>query len=149
MSKVCALLALLAALLGSAVLLAPPAQAATVSTTLRAGISGLPVATEVRTGYTRDKFHLWIDADGDGCNTRNEVLIAEATATPTIGASCKLTGGRWHSYYDNADWTLASDLDIDTSSRWPRPGTPAPATGPPPSASSTRTTSATPATWSR
>jgi hypothetical protein len=45
--------------------------------------------------------------------TRNEVLIAEATTKPTIGASCKLTGGRWHSYYDNADWTLASDLDID------------------------------------
>ncbi len=113
MSKVRALLALLAALLGSAVLLAPRAQAATVSTTLRAGISGLPVETEVHTGYTRDKFHLWIDADGDGCNTRNEVLIAEATTKPTIGASCTLTGGRWHSYYDNADWTLASDLDID------------------------------------
>jgi hypothetical protein len=113
MSKVRALLALLAALLGSAVLLAPPAQAATVSTTLRAGISGLPVATEVRTGYTRDKFHLWIDADGDGCNTRNEVLIAEATTKPTVGASCVLSGGRWLSYYDNATWTLASDLDID------------------------------------
>jgi hypothetical protein len=44
MSKVRALLALLAALLGSAVLFAPPAQAATVSTTLRSGIAGLPVA---------------------------------------------------------------------------------------------------------
>jgi Protein of unknown function (DUF1524) len=113
MTKVRAFLALLAALLGGAVLLAPPAQAATVTTTLRAGISGLPVATEVRTGYTRDKFHLWIDADGDGCNTRNEVLIAEATTKPTIGASCKLTGGRWVSYYDGAVWTLSSDLDID------------------------------------
>jgi Protein of unknown function (DUF1524) len=71
------------------------------------------VATEVRTGYTRDKFHLWIDADGDGCNTRNEVLIAEATTKPSVGARCALTGGRWLSYYDNATWTLASDLDID------------------------------------
>jgi hypothetical protein len=113
MTQVRTLFTLLAALLGGAVLLAPPAQAATVSTTLRAGISGLPVATEVRTGYARDKFHLWIDADGDGCNTRNEVLIAEATIKPTIGASCKLTGGRWLSYYDGATWTLTSDLDID------------------------------------
>jgi hypothetical protein len=113
MTKVRALLALLAVLLGSAVLLAPSAQAATVTTTLRAGVSGLPVATEVRTGYARTLFPLWIDADGDGCNTRNEVLIAEATTAPTIGTGCKLTGGRWHSYYDNADWTLASDLDID------------------------------------
>jgi hypothetical protein len=113
MTKVRALLALLAVLLGSAVLLAPSAQAATVTTTLRAGVSGLPVATEVRTGYARTKFPLWIDADGDGCNTRNEVLIAEATTKPAIGAGCALTGGRWHSYYDDADWTLASDLDID------------------------------------
>ena len=113
MTKVRALLALIAVLLGSAVLLAPSAEAATVTTTLRAGVSGLPVATEVRTGYARTKFPLWIDADGDGCNTRNEVLIAEATTTPTIGSGCALTGGRWHSYYDNADWTLASDLDID------------------------------------
>jgi hypothetical protein len=113
MTKVRALLVLLAVLLGSAVLLAPSAEAATVTTTLRAGVSGLPVATEVRTGYARTKFPLWIDADGDGCNTRNEVLIAEATTKPTVGGGCALTGGRWHSYYDNADWTLASDLDID------------------------------------
>lgn len=113
MTKVRALLALLAALLGGTVLMAPPAQAATVTTTLRAGVAGLPVATEVRTGYSRDRFTLWTDADGDGCNTRNEVLIAEATTKPAIGASCKLTGGRWLSYYDGATWTLASDLDID------------------------------------
>lgn len=113
MTKVRALLALLAALLGCAVLMAPPAQAATVTTTLRAGVAGLPVATEVRTGYSRDKFPLWTDADGDGCNTRYEVLIAEATTRPVVGAGCALSGGRWLSYYDGATWTLPSDLDID------------------------------------
>lgn len=92
------LLTLLAVLLGGGVTLAPPASAATVTTTLRAGIAGLPVATEIRTGYDRDLFPHWIDADGDGCTTRNEVLIAEATTTPSIGASCALTGGRWYSY---------------------------------------------------
>jgi hypothetical protein len=84
-----------------------------VSTSLRTAVAGLPVAAEVRTGYQRSLFPLWIDADGDGCNTRYEVLIAEATTTPAVGAGCTLSGGRWFSYYDNATWTNPADLDID------------------------------------
>jgi hypothetical protein len=76
-------------------------------------VSSQTVATEVRTGYSRSPFPLWIDADGDGCNTRYEVLIAEATTTPTVGSGCSLSGGRWYSYYNNAYYTLPSDLDID------------------------------------
>jgi hypothetical protein len=92
---------------------AGPAQAATVSQPLRTMVANLPVATEVRTGYSRDLFNLWIDADGDGCNTRYEVLIAEAVTAPTVGSGCSLTGGRWYSYYDGAYWTATSDVDID------------------------------------
>jgi hypothetical protein len=92
---------------------APQASAETVSTSLRAAVSGLPVAAEVRTGYQRSLFPLWIDSDGDGCNTRFEVLIAEATTRPTVGSGCTLSGGRWLSYYDNAVWTDPADLDID------------------------------------
>jgi Proprotein convertase P-domain/Protein of unknown function (DUF1524) len=92
---------------------AGPAQAASVSLPLRTMVANLPVATEVRTGYSRDLFNLWIDADGDGCNTRYEVLIAEATTAPTVGSGCSLTGGAWLSYYDGATWTDPSDLDID------------------------------------
>ena len=92
---------------------AGPAQAATVSQPLRTMVANLPVATEVRTGYSRDLFNLWIDADGDGCNTRYEVLIAEAVTAPTVGSGCSLSGGRWYSYYDGAYWTATSDLDID------------------------------------
>jgi hypothetical protein len=93
--------------------LATPAQAATISSPLRTLVADLPVATEVRTGYSRDLFPHWIDADGDGCNTRYEVLIAEATTNPSVGSGCTLTGGRWYSYYDGAYWTNPSDLDID------------------------------------
>lgn len=107
-----ALAALLGSLLG-VTLLAPSASAATVSTPLRTAVSGLPVATESRTGYDRSLFPLWIDADHDGCNTRMEVLIAEATTTPSIGSGCALSGGRWLSYYDGATWTNPSDVDID------------------------------------
>ncbi|SCL36458.1 Protein of unknown function [Micromonospora pallida] len=90
-----------------------PAQAATVSVPLRTLVANLPVATENRTGYSRDLFPHWIDADGDSCNTRYEVLIAEATTKPSVGSGCTLSGGRWYSYYDGAYWTNPADLDID------------------------------------
>ena len=92
---------------------AAPAQAATVSQPLRTLIANLPVATEIRTGYDRDLFPHWIDTDSDSCNTRYEVLIAEATTRPSVGSGCALSGGRWYSYYDAAYWTNPSDLDID------------------------------------
>jgi hypothetical protein len=94
-------------------LIASPALAETYTAPLRTAVAGLPVATEVRTGYSRDLFPHWIDADGDGCNTRYEVLIAEAVNPPSVGSGCFLSGGRWYSYYDNAYWTIPSDLDID------------------------------------
>ncbi|MFY1689109.1 HNH endonuclease family protein [Plantactinospora sp. WMMB782] len=93
--------------------LASPAQAATVSQPLRTMIANLPVATEIRTGYNRDLFPHWTDADSDGCNSRYEVLIAEAVTRPTIGSGCTLSGGRWYSYYDGAHWTAPADVDID------------------------------------
>ncbi|SEB52985.1 Protein of unknown function [Nocardioides exalbidus] len=83
------------------------------SGTLTSGISAIPVGTESRTGYDRDLFDHWVDADGDGCDTRNEVLVSEAEDAPTVGSSCSLGGGRWYSYYDGASQTSASALDID------------------------------------
>ncbi|TDC86125.1 HNH endonuclease [Micromonospora sp. KC606] len=105
--------ALLAAVTAVTTLTAAPAYAETYSADLRTAVADLPVAAEVRTGYSRDLFPHWKDADGDGCNTRYEVLIAEATTTPTIGSGCTLSGGRWYSYYDNTYWTQPADLDID------------------------------------
>jgi hypothetical protein len=91
----------------------PAANAATYSAPLMTAISDLVVASEVRTGYSRDLFPHWIDADGDGCSTRNEVLIAEADDPVTVGSGCSLSGGRWFSYYDRLSWTNTSDVDID------------------------------------
>ncbi|WP_412126050.1 HNH endonuclease family protein [Streptomyces platensis] len=62
---------------------------------------------------TGDKFHLWTDADHDGCDTRKEVLLAEAVKKPRQGKRCKLTGGSWRSYYDDKTVTDARKLDID------------------------------------
>ena len=106
-------LVLAIAVAGAGLIVARPAMAATVSKPLRTMIADLPVATEIRTGYNRDLFPHWIDADSDGCNTRYEVLIAESTTTPSVGSGCSLTGGRWYSYYDGATWTLPADVDVD------------------------------------
>ena len=64
-------------------------------------------------GYSRSLFKHWIDADKDGCNTRYEVLIAEAIVKPTIGARCYLSGGKWKSLYDGKVFTNPTGLDID------------------------------------
>ncbi|MFI0776290.1 HNH endonuclease family protein [Streptomyces sp. NPDC021212] len=90
---------------------ADPGQ--TVTTTLRQAINDLPIMDEDRTGYTRDKFRHWVDADRDGCNTRAKVLITEAIVPPTVGPGCAISGGLWHSYYDDMQQTVARSLDID------------------------------------
>lgn len=74
---------------------------------------GLVIADERRAGYDRDHFGDWIDADSDGCNTREEVLIAESLDPVTVGPGCELSGGRWYSAYDGRETTDPSTFDID------------------------------------
>ncbi|GAA3064477.1 hypothetical protein GCM10020254_05500 [Streptomyces goshikiensis] len=47
-------------------------------------VSALPVAAEDRTGYQRTAFKHWNAGDlpADGCNTRQEVLLAEEVVYP-------------------------------------------------------------------
>ena len=74
----------------------------------------LPVVVEQPDGYDRDLFRHWIDADGDGCDTRREVLIAEAVTAPTVGGGCALSGGVWVSRYDALTETGSGrGFDID------------------------------------
>jgi hypothetical protein len=93
-------------------LVASSAQVST--TTARALLFKLTVQAESGSGsYSRSYFRHWIDADGDGCDTRQEVLIAESKVTVRPGAGCRVTTGRWYSWYDGATWTNAADVDID------------------------------------
>lgn len=92
---------------------APPAEAAVVKKRLVGLTKALKVSREVRTGYDRDKFNHWTDADSDGCNTRYEVLIAEASVEPPVGSGCVLSGGRWFSYYDAVRTGEPSTFDVD------------------------------------
>ncbi len=74
---------------------------------------GLRVEAEYTSGYNRDLFRHWIDADGDGCDTRKEVLIAESLEPVQTGSQCAILTGRWYSIYDNTETTDSSRFDID------------------------------------
>jgi hypothetical protein len=91
------------------------AQPATAATTTPSRLLGtLTVTAEpARTGYDRELFDHWIDADGDGCDTRYEVLIAQSTTPVRVETGCSLNGGTWKSIYDNVTTTRSSSFDVD------------------------------------
>ncbi|MFI0504250.1 hypothetical protein ACH3WN_15615 [Streptomyces albogriseolus] len=107
--------------------LSPAAAHASEALPLAEAVTRLPLGTESREGYDRDLFRRWNTGDdpADSCNTRAEVLLDEALAPPIVGASCRLTGGLWWSYFD----APASNLDIDHMVPLAGTGTPAPSPG--------------------
>lgn len=76
-------------------------------------VEALPVADEVGAGYDRDLFDHWVDVDGNGCDARDEVLLAEALERPEVGPGCDVDDARWRSVYDGVVVTDPSDLDVD------------------------------------
>jgi hypothetical protein len=94
--------------------LAQPAADAS-ATAFASLLAELPVdnAPARHTGYQRDYFMAWIDADSDGCNTRAEVLVLQSQSATSSRGRCTITTGAWYSPFDNQSFTLASDVDID------------------------------------
>lgn len=90
-------------------LMATAAQADSSSALLL--LRALPSSPEHQGGYDRELFADWQDRDGDGCDTRDEVLVSEAVAGSVQG--CQVIGGRWVSLYDGSVVSDASTLDID------------------------------------
>ncbi|MBO1770905.1 cell wall-binding repeat-containing protein [Agrococcus sp. TF02-05] len=105
------LIAALATVLSTIVPVAPATAATAVASELPDLLS---VAAEtVAPAYDRDRFEHWIDADGNGCNTRYEVLIEESTTPVSVDAGCSLRGGSWLSAYDGQTFADIADLQID------------------------------------
>lgn len=80
-------------------------------------LSRLQIAAESDQGvdYDRDDYapRGWGDADGDGCNTREEVLIAEAISLRGRTASCRPVDGVWLSWFDGRRLTSTGEVEID------------------------------------
>lgn len=94
---------------------AETSEAAPTVLPIDAAVAALQSADESRAGYGRTAFKHWTSGDNptDGCNTRQEVLLAEATIAPEVGPRCAITGGTWLSYYDEVTVEGARGLDID------------------------------------
>ena len=77
---------------------APPATTAPAPAELVVDPSRLTVAPEVWGDYDRDLFPHWSDFDGNGCDTRQEVLIRDSDMTPTFHPErvCRVVAGRVH-----------------------------------------------------
>jgi hypothetical protein len=78
-------------------------------------LAQLRVAPEnPRTGYDRALFEHWIDADGNRCDTREEVLKAESLTPAQVDYyGCKVVAGDWVSLYDGFTTDQPGELDID------------------------------------
>ncbi|MFE5852580.1 HNH endonuclease family protein [Streptomyces sp. NPDC056500] len=101
---------------GTPSVLAQPAFAAAAEVAqLEDAISIIPTEDENRAGYHPSSFRHWNKGrdTADGCAAREEVLIAEAVEAPEVGAGCKLTGGRWVSYYDEQSTSKLASVEVD------------------------------------
>ena len=84
------------------------------------GGAGLSILQTIRiekerpTGYARALFEHWRDIDGDGCNSREQVLKRDSVTLPQVDPyKCKVIAGDWLSPYDGAKWSDPTDVDID------------------------------------
>ncbi|KAK4444216.1 hypothetical protein QBC34DRAFT_335504 [Podospora aff. communis PSN243] len=82
------------------------------ASTAQTRLASLTVKAYVDDGtYDRDLFPTWNTIEGS-CNTREFVLKRDGSNV-VVNSACTATSGSWHSPFDGATWTQASDVDID------------------------------------
>ena len=64
--------------------------------------------------YRREEWPTWADIDGDGCDARQQALIAQSTTRAQVALpGCKVIAGDWVSPYDGFTTSDPSALDAD------------------------------------
>ncbi len=77
-------------------------------------LASIKVENEYKSGYKRSLFVHWSDLDGNGCDTREEVLKRDSISKPQVDPyRCYVVAGDWYSKYDGKTLTDRSDVDID------------------------------------
>ena len=77
-------------------------------------LSSIRVENEYKTGYKRSLFIHWADLNGDGCDTREEVLKRDSISKPQVDPyRCYVVAGDWASPYDGKNLSDRGDVDID------------------------------------
>lgn len=77
-------------------------------------LSLVTVSNEHRGGYARELFGYPADLDGDGCDTRSEVLQAESLTPAQVDPyGCTVVAGDWTSVYDGLTVSSPGELEID------------------------------------
>ncbi len=98
---------------------AADSQAHEISTRLVANdaksvLASIKVENEYKTGYKRSLFIHWSDLDGNGCDTREEVLKRDSISKPQVDPyRCYVVAGDWYSKYDGKNLSDRGDVDID------------------------------------
>ncbi len=77
-------------------------------------LASIKVENEYKSGYKRSLFVHWSDLDGNGCDTREEVLKRDSISKPQVDPyRCYVVAGDWYSKYDGKTLTDRGDVDID------------------------------------
>jgi hypothetical protein len=64
--------------------------------------------------YVRDDWPHWEDVDGDGCDARQQTLIAQSLTPAQVDPfGCVVVAGDWFSIYDGITSDQPSELDVD------------------------------------
>lgn len=73
----------------------------------------MPLFGETIPKFNRREWRHWSDLDGDGEDTRQEILKRDSKVPVTLGDNGLIKTGLWLCMYSGRDYTAASKIDID------------------------------------
>ncbi|MGI9305136.1 MAG: hypothetical protein ACR2RB_20885 [Gammaproteobacteria bacterium] len=86
----------------------------TPATPLRLALTAMVyAATSQCWGFSRDAYPHWVDLDGDGRDTRQEVLIRDSLTAVTFRPDGNVDSGLWVCPYTGRVMRSAGEIDVD------------------------------------